>query len=149
MPKLSHSLRITTMSVSHQIGDRCGRWGYNFQWTDQHPTREDLLKLRSCHDELGAEALPKLQAITESMKSPSIEKPQKSDFYAILRDNHENDEALSKLWTQINHVPEWVNWEQLERGQKTFARYALANNVAFAFQAFIREISVSLHAPSY
>jgi hypothetical protein len=134
------------MSAGHQINDHCERWGYSFRWTDQHPSKEDFLKLRSSYDELGAGALVKLQAIAESMKNPAIENPQKPDFYAILRDNHKNYEVLSKFWTQINHVPEWVDWKQLERGQKTWARYALANTVTFAFQAFIRESAVSRHA---
>jgi hypothetical protein len=133
------------MSIAHKIGDRCERWGYSFQWTDQHPSKEDRQRLCSTFDELGDEALLRMQAIAgcPSCKNPGSEKSKKPDLYAILRHNHDKDEVLGKMWTEANHIPEWVDWEQLERGQKVWCRYAVANSSTFVLQAFIRESSVS------
>jgi hypothetical protein len=36
-------------------------------------------------------------------------------------------------------VPDWVDWAQLERGQRFFYRYAAANIVGFALQGFLGE----------
>jgi hypothetical protein len=47
----------------------------------------------------------------------------KRDNYALLRDNYQNHPKLAELWTQINTVPEWVDWDQIQRGQDTYWRY--------------------------
>ena len=40
---------------------------------------------------------------------------------------------LEKLWTHVNTVPEWVDWEQAKREQEFFYRYAAPAITAFAF----------------
>jgi hypothetical protein len=42
-----------------------------------------------------------------------------------LRDHAEDDPKLNELWTEINTVPEWVDWDQIQRGQDVFFRYGL------------------------
>jgi len=56
------------------------------------------------------------------------------DLYIPLRDNPNKDPVLEKLWTQVNTVPEWVDWEQVKRGQEFFYRYAAPAITGFAFQ---------------
>lgn len=119
-------------------------WGYSFHLTDQHLSREDIDSLRSSYDTLGATALERLQALASRIK-PSQGSKGKPDLYAILRDHHQEDEVLSQFWDAVQFVPEWVDWKQLERGQKVFARYLVAYSTAFALQGFIRENAVGLN----
>lgn len=50
---------------------------------------------------------------------------------------------LEKLWTQVDTVPEWVDWERVGRGQEFFYRYAAPTITGFAFQGLL-----SLTGPS-
>lgn len=124
------------------------RWGYAFQWTDKHVPQEEIAKLRAHYDELGSAALEKLQAIVarkkvETKGGPNC--PFKPELYTVLKEHYHEAEVLQKFWDELHSVPDWVDWEQIERAQKFFARYALANSTAFALQGFIRENSVILH----
>ena len=57
---------------------------------------------------------------------------------------HQYDELGSAaLWNQTHAVPQWVDWEQLARGQDFFHRYIGANITGFALQGFVGENSVS------
>jgi hypothetical protein len=116
------------------------KWSHAFTWTDKHLRHEDVEPLRHQYDELGARTLEKLLAIKE-------ERNEKGDFYKLLQEHHEEDGILSQFWDQMHHVPEWVDWAQIERGQKFFYRYALANIIGFALQGFVCENSVSIHRP--
>jgi hypothetical protein len=122
-------------------------WGYSFHWTDKHLPREEINSLRAHYDKLGSNALEKLQVIAAGTKTEHVKYghlSSKPDMYAVLRDHHDEDEALKEFWDELHYVPEWVDWKQIERAQKFFARYAVANSTAFALQGFIRENSVSL-----
>lgn len=122
------------------------RWGYSFQWTDKHLPREEIDILRAHYDELGSAALERLQAIVAQTKvdttTAGAHPSTKPDLYTVLSEHHKEDEILEKFWDELHSVPEWVDWKQLERAQKFFARYAVANSTAFALQGFIRENSV-------
>ncbi|KAK1730620.1 tat pathway signal sequence [Colletotrichum acutatum] len=108
-------------------------WDYWFKWTDEHLTSDDLRPMIYTYDELGAEALDRLDEISPPVKpsttpSEKVDTPQDAkphrDLYALLRDNADTDEVLGKLWTEINTIPPWVDWAQIERGQQVFLRYA-------------------------
>ena len=120
------------------------KWNYTFQWTDKHLPREETDPLRYNYDELGAAALEKLQSISarnvEKKKSQGV--GGRLDLYALLRDNHQTDEVLSKFWRELHTVPDWVDWGQIARGQEFFYRYAAANITGFALQGFVGENSV-------
>lgn len=122
----------------------CTKWNYTFQWTDKHLPRHETDPLRYKYDELGAAALEKLQKISaENKKSKDPQRaPERLDLYALLRDNHETDKVLQKFWDELHTVPDWVDWEQIARGQKFFYRYAVANLTGFALQGFVGENSV-------
>lgn len=62
-------------------------------------------------------------------------------MYAVLRDYHDQDDVLNRLWNEVHTVPDWVDWAQIERGQKFFYRYAPANLMGFMLQAFVGENS--------
>jgi len=67
------------------------------------------------------------------MAAPAPEK----DLYVLLRDNANKDPVLEKLWTQVNMVPELVDWEEVRRGQEFFHRYAAPVITGFAFQGLL------------
>ena len=67
----------------------------------------------------------------ETPKGP----PAKPDIFQIVKDNAANEPVLGALWEHVNTVPEWVDWEQLARGQKVFFRYAMANLIGLGYQS--------------
>ncbi|KAM0257759.1 hypothetical protein ACHAQJ_004210 [Trichoderma viride] len=123
----------------HKVGN------YSFQWTDLHLPREDTDPLRYEYDQLGSYAVKKLQQIVREKKGDAAATGNLChgpfDMYATLRDHRTEDETLSKLWEELHTVPEWVDWEQLERGQRFFYRYAAANLMGFALQGFVGQNS--------
>lgn len=100
----------------------CHYWGYSFRWTDLHPTADELRPMIHTCDTLADECVEKLNKIAEATKEDG--KPLNKDLYGLLRDHADEDPKLTKLWTEINTVPDWVDWEQIRRGQDVFFRYA-------------------------
>lgn len=111
-------------------------WGTTFQWTPEHMTREQMLPLRHSYDVLGEECLNRLDIISPPPqfslprnnpktveKEPPKEEIPKRDLYALLRDNASEDLKLKELWDAVNTIPEWVDWDQIARGQDVFYRY--------------------------
>lgn len=70
-------------------------------------------------------------------KSAEAPKVPTRDLYAILRDHAEEDELLSRFWNDVNTVPDWVDWEQLERGQDVFYRYGGPCFTGLAYQSLL------------
>ena len=108
------------------MGDNlCKKWKYSFQWTEKHLSSQQLNPLRYTYDELGEAALEKLQNI--SAQNDGAKDKQRArerlDLYALLRDNYETDPVLQKFWDELHTVPEWVDWDQIARGQKFFCTY--------------------------
>ena len=130
-------------------------WNYDFEWTDDHIGVDAKQPMKFSYDKLGEQALERLdiispppstssarQAIQNAEASKKVDpgqstQPTKRDLYALLRDNAGNDKILASLWEQVNHVPEWVDWEQIERGQKVFYRYAVGALTGLAFQGLV------------
>lgn len=84
-------------------------WGRSFKWSPLHPTPEQLAETRGRWDTLADEALARLNAVRD-----------KRDLYTTLKEDHKTDDVLTELWSEINDIPEWVDWEQIERGQEVF-----------------------------
>jgi len=116
-------------------------WGYNFRWSRDHLTAEQLRPMMFQFDELGSEVLDRLDEISPpTVKSPAAapagtgdgkepksqeQKPAgpRRDLYDILRANKDKDKKLGQLWKEVTTIPEWVDWDQIERGQRVFYRY--------------------------
>ncbi|PGH04874.1 hypothetical protein AJ79_06959 [Helicocarpus griseus UAMH5409] len=125
-------------------------WGYSFQWTPEHLTDEQMEPMRHSYDSLADECLERLneispppqKALPRASDRPGDkdkdgkEKP-KRDLYVLLRDNADKDEKLGELWNQVNTIPEWVDWEQIERGQEVFYRYGLPALNALGFESLL------------
>ncbi|KAJ6034321.1 hypothetical protein N7499_001529 [Penicillium canescens] len=101
----------------------CHYWGYSFHWTDLHSSADDLRPMAYTCDDLADECVELLNKIPTN--DDSDKKTYKKDLYGLLRDHAEEDPKLQELWTQINTVPEWVDWAQIQRGQDVFFRYGL------------------------
>lgn len=146
----------------HRDGNTRTAWGYTFQLTSDHLTPEQMAPMKQSFDELGGEALERLDSISQSphsllsrtitarfekrsrgecdTDSPSKEEyvtVPKRDLYILLRDNAEDDPVLGRLWTEAHTVPAWVNWDQISRGQDVFYRYGGPALTGLAFQSLL------------
>ncbi|KAI9640074.1 hypothetical protein NHQ30_011476 [Ciborinia camelliae] len=65
------------------------------------------------------------------------EENPKRDLYALLRDHSSEDEKLGELWKEVNTIPDWVDWNQIGRGQEVFYRYGGAALTGLAFQSLL------------
>lgn len=132
-------------------------WGYTFQLTHEHLTPEQADPLKHSYDRLGEEALDRINALsppaTSALPRHSRRAPTepaangaatttpnpsgKRDLYVLLRDNAGQDEKLGELWRQVNSVPDWVDWEQIARGQEVFYRYGGPCLTGLAYQSLL------------
>ncbi|KAI0479226.1 hypothetical protein GGR56DRAFT_690438 [Xylariaceae sp. FL0804] len=115
------------------------RWGLKFNWTPEHLTPQDLEPLIHTYDTVAAEAIERLDEIApppyslaakdrkegniEGAIKPDGEKKARRDLYELLQTHATSDEKIGKLWDEVKRVPAWVDWEQIERGQRIFFRY--------------------------
>jgi hypothetical protein len=133
-------------------------WGYTFQLTSDHLTLEQSHPLKFSYDRLGEDAWNRLNEISppersamprnlerngsneyanEREKSQADTAKPTQDLYLVLKVHAEKDEVLGRLWREINAVPEWVDWEQIARGQDVFYRYAGPSLTGLAFQSLL------------
>jgi hypothetical protein len=81
--------------------------------------------------------LPRLNSEQYTQDVKQAEQKAHRDLYLILKDNHENDPVLSKFWEQVTTIPDWVDWEQIARGQDVFYRYGAANLTGLTYQSLL------------
>lgn len=129
-------------------------WGYTFQLTPTHLTVEQSHPLKFSYDTLGEECLDVLNGLvpqqstsdhdtsTESVPSQDVKEKTpalkaKRDLYLLLRDNADKHEKLQQLWDEVNTVPDWVDWDQIARGQEIFYRYGGATLTGLAYQSLL------------
>lgn len=98
-------------------------------------TEEQMHPLKFSYDVLGEEALNALDKISPPVSKelprnlsrtpvkPGLESGPKRDLYSLLRDHSSENETLAALWNEVNTIPEWVDWNQVARGQDVFYRY--------------------------
>ncbi|KAJ0124954.1 tat pathway signal sequence [Diaporthe amygdali] len=131
-------------------------WGYKYEWTPEHQTKEQMRPLTFSYDLLGADCLDRLDAIspprstrpdpkstvddnTAGTPAPGDGKDAKPrrDLYALLEQHQASDPKLNELWTQVHTVPSWVDWDQIKRGQDVFYRYGGPSIVSLTFQSLV------------
>lgn len=132
-------------------------WQYTFQLTPDHFTPDQSDPLKFSYDVLGEECLNVLNDLfPQSKYSKPKERPQnenafattetnnqaqtqntKRDLFVLLRDNFEKHEKLQQLWAEVNTIPEWVDWDQIARGQDVFYRYGGATLTGLAYQSLL------------
>jgi hypothetical protein len=139
------------MLFSREKRDIRHTWGYTYEWTSEHLTKDQLRPLTYSYDVLGAECLDRLDAISPpgsprpsskpATGDDTAEKPSqhtaRRDLYALLEEHHASDPKLDELWSQINTVPSWVDWDQVQRGQDVFYRYGGPSLVSLTFQSLV------------
>lgn len=102
-------------------------WGYSFMLSDEHPIPEEMQKLKYSYDELADKALAELDSLSSRVNSQGAESARSTrDSYALLRDHAGECGVSGKLWTEVNRVPSWVDWEQLARGQGKVSKISSA-----------------------
>lgn len=126
-------------------------WNYTFDFTPEHPTEEDMRPLKFSYDVLAEQAFEEINRISPPPHPSAIPRnqdrqkdekagdssPPRRDLYEILKDNHADNEILTKFWNQLNEVPDWVDWDQIARGQDVFYRYGGANLTGLAYQSLL------------
>ncbi|OTB13477.1 hypothetical protein K445DRAFT_336496 [Daldinia sp. EC12] len=107
-------------------------WGVKFKWTPKHLTADSLKSWIYTYDTVSTMAIDRLNEISISSHTkfpgsvdsiPREEKKVRGDLYELLQKHASTDDTIGRLWDEINTIPEWVDWEQIERGQKVFYRY--------------------------
>lgn len=146
------------MLFSREQRDIRHTWGYTYEWTSEHQIKEQLRPLTFRYDELGAECLDRLDAISPPRSTTPVPKAAvggdtagapsqgggskdggspRRDLYALLEAHHASDPKLQELWAQIHTVPSWVDWDQIKRGQDVFYRYGGPSLVSLTFQSLV------------
>lgn len=104
-------------------------WGLDIEWTELHQTQEQLRPQMFTYDKLAQDCIERLNEISPPQRknaSDNEAKSSKRDLLALVERHADDDPKLKELWSQIHTVPEWVDWEQIKRGQEVFFRYGLA-----------------------
>ncbi|GFF81387.1 latex clearing protein [Aspergillus udagawae] len=104
------------ISSNHEAQDVCNYWGHKFEWTDLHRSAEQL-------------------HTTKNEESTST--PAKRDLYVLLEKHHDDDLKIKEFWDEINTVPDWVDWEQINRAQEVFYRYGMPVLNVLTFQSLL------------
>jgi hypothetical protein len=103
-----------------QPGQKVSSYGHTFTWTELHKNAEELNAMVYTYDKVGTDAVDRLQVIAP----PSKENHHaQRDLFKLVKENAAEGGAVGKLWAEVNTVPEWVDWDQIDRGQKVFWRY--------------------------
>jgi hypothetical protein len=111
-----------------KIGDGLVLWNHRFTWTSRHKTPAQLRSLLFSYDELATQALDRLDELSPPDPQSSKTCPHGSgkgqrDLLALVERYAGGDELLGRLWGEMNTVPEWVDWEQIARGQRVVYRF--------------------------
>ncbi|KAK4656215.1 hypothetical protein QC762_309340 [Podospora pseudocomata] len=136
-------------------GRRVNVWDYEFEWTSEHYTPEQLKPLIYTYDELASKALDRLDEIAAESRS-KISSPPYSDspppstsspsscpsshaqhLFSLLQTHAPHDPVLSPLWSQLTTTPPWVSPPQITSGQQIFYRYLGPSIVGLTFQALL------------
>jgi hypothetical protein len=102
----------------------------------------DLRRLRDHCDTDADVVLSAVQGQLQNISENDSPRP-KIDLFSVLRAGSKVDPVLAQFWSEVNTVPDWVDWSQLERGQRVFHRYILASITGFILQGFIGENSAA------
>ncbi|KAJ5731618.1 uncharacterized protein N7483_006126 [Penicillium malachiteum] len=121
-------------SSRHGNSTECHYWGYSFLWTDLHRSENELRPMVHTYDKLADECVERLNKLPSNGESDKL---FHKDLYTLLKDHAHEDPKLQELWTQVNTVPEWVDWEQIQRGQDTFFRYGLPILNVLSFESLL------------
>ncbi|KAH6688615.1 tat pathway signal sequence [Plectosphaerella plurivora] len=151
-PELSQVVPEALVPLFQHSGTDWRRiWGFEFKWTSEHLTVDDMRPMMFTYDTLAEDALNRLDEISPPPAAPprpeadapppsaddEKKRPPSRDLVALIKEHAATDEVIGRLWEQANTVPDWVNWEQIERGQRVFLRYSGPAIIALTFQSLV------------
>ncbi|CAM1509938.1 Fc.00g002730.m01.CDS01 [Cosmosporella sp. VM-42] len=103
-------------------------WGHKFNWTPDHLTAPKITHLLYSYDRLATDALDRIDhispPISKSWSCPHGAGEGQRDLLTLLKKHATEDDVLGELWKEASTVPEWVDWEQIERGQKVVNQFS-------------------------
>lgn len=132
-------------------------WGYRFKWTKDHQTPEQYDYLKHSCDTLGEDCA----VLLNEMYPPERENPKSQqdrqgsngtshdgakseeraskwrDLYELFCEHHTEHPKLQELWGEVNTTPEWVDWDQIARGQDVLYRYGGAAFTGLTYQSLV------------
>jgi hypothetical protein len=134
-----------------------------FDITPEHLTPKEMEPLKFSYDSLADDCLDILDTLSPPAPRPATEesaqqssttdgreKPPKAtapgarrDLFELLKTHHGSHPTLSQLWKETNTVPDWVDWDQIKRGQDVFYRYGSACLTGLAFQSLLGGMGAS------
>jgi len=141
MPLHSHSsshlhVLLNVMFLLRSRKKTISVWDHTYVPTPLHPTPRALAAHQESWDVLADEALDLLTPLRTLSPSTSPTSPPK-DLYTTLREYHSTNSTLSTLWQQVDTVPEWVDWDQISRGQDVFYRYTGAMLAGLCYMSLL------------
>ena len=116
-----------TSTKAPVIGEVHDVYGYKFRWTEQHQTEEQLKPLLYTCDSAASEVLERVQEYKVANGKTTTGQAAREDLYELVKELAQTgeDEVITKFWDQVNTVPDWVDWEQIKRGQDVNKCYPL------------------------
>jgi hypothetical protein len=102
-------------------GESVNWYGFRFSWTPHHQMPDELSHYLYTFDHLSAKALDALDPLCPSAKG----NPHSKDTFNILKECEHESPHVRQLLQEIYTVPSWIDWNQIERGQRVLWRYAL------------------------
>lgn len=128
-------------------GQTQSRYGFTWKWSALHPTESEIRSMLYSYDELASEALDRLDVLSPPTPSRPQSHPQSQpqtqpqdqaqsqsqgqdcpfsgqrDLYDLLQKHAGDDPVVGRLWDEVSTVPDWVDWDQLARGQEVVRQY--------------------------
>ncbi|CUS09551.1 unnamed protein product [Tuber aestivum] len=138
----SHVPPSSVMSSFRTRKKTISAWGHTYVPTPLHPTAQVLAAHQKSWDTLADEALDLLTPLRAPSPPTSPTSPPK-DLYTTLKEHRNTHSVLSRLWQQVDTVPEWVDWEQISRGQDVFYRYSGAMLAGLCYMSLLGGMGAS------
>ncbi|ETS79461.1 hypothetical protein PFICI_09314 [Pestalotiopsis fici W106-1] len=126
--------------------DQFDIYGTKFKWGPFHQSPEQLNHYIHTYDTVAAEALDALDEIVppaaiaprkDIQQAVEVEGKKHRDLFNLVKEHAKTDKRVGRLWDEVNTVPEWVDWKQIDRGQKVFWRYGGASITALTFLSLL------------
>lgn len=122
---ISYLLTPKKRFANEEQGEQRTIWGHSFTWTPEHSAPNEIHHLLYSYDKLATDALDRLDILSPPTSTNwKCHGKGSRDLYALLEQHHASDEVLGELWNQVITVPEWVDWDQLKRGQQVLYQFS-------------------------
>ncbi|CAI6099302.1 unnamed protein product [Clonostachys chloroleuca] len=121
-------------------GESVNWYGFKFSWTPYHQMPDELSHYLYTFDHLSAQALDALDSLCPSSRKDN---PHSKDTFNILKECAHEDPHVRELLQEIHTVPHWIDWDQIERGQRVLWRYALPSITCLIYMSLLGGMSSS------